>query len=93
MHKAEPYATLLVPEGVDGVDAAGLDGWVDAEDDADGDGDAERDDAAGTEDDAEGSEEGAVFWARRLAKAWPRSEKRIIGRGPSWRCRVVSHRI
>src|ERR1017187_4892669 len=43
MHKAEPYATLLIPEGVDGVDAAGFDGGVDAEDDADGDGDAESD--------------------------------------------------
>src|ERR1039457_5760410 len=43
MHKAEPYATLLIPEGVDGVDAAGFDGGVDAEDDADGDGNAESD--------------------------------------------------
>src|ERR1017187_10257577 len=43
MHKAEPYATLLIPEGVDGVDAAGLDGGVDTEDDADGDGDAGSD--------------------------------------------------
>src|ERR1035437_11052487 len=47
MHKAEPYATLLVPEGVDGVDAAGFDGGGDAEDDADGDGDAESDDYGG----------------------------------------------
>src|ERR1035441_1711043 len=49
--QAEPYATLLVSQGVDGVDAAGRDGGGDAEDDADGDRDAESDHHGGGSDD------------------------------------------
>src|ERR1035438_6396757 len=42
---------LFVSQGVDGVDAAGLDGGVDAEDDADGDGGPKRDHHGGGSDD------------------------------------------
>ena len=52
------------------------------------------DDGTDTEDDAERGEQGARLLGAQVARtAWPRSETRIIGRGPSWRRRIGACRF